>query len=110
MNDKQDGLQNHVNCIAESLTNPHEPVENEYGEIEGDAMDWLSDALDFQWIISSDKTEILGARILVAFGGPDIWVDTKRGVVEGYWWGDYAQARFIDNIGLDDALQTIYNC
>jgi len=47
---------------------------------------------------------------LVAFGGPNIFVDTERGIVEGFWWGDYAKASFDDNIGLDDALNDLYNC
>jgi hypothetical protein len=103
-------LLNHVQHIADSLTNPSEPVENEHGDIEGDAFSWLQDALDIEWIVSSDKKTLLGARVLVAFGGPNIWVDTRRMIVEGHWWGDYAEAKFEDNLGIADALNELYNC
>ena len=72
-----------------------------------DAGTFMEDALDIQYIINQDKT-YRGARILVAFGGPNIWVNTQRGEVEGYWWGDDATAGFIDNMGLDDYLEEIY--
>jgi hypothetical protein len=98
-----------VQHIADSLTNPTEPTENEYGEIEGDAFDWLSDALDIEYIVNSKK-EYLGARVLVAFGGPNIWVNTRTKEVEGYWWSDSAKASFEDNLGIDDALESLYNC
>lgn len=29
-----------------------------------------------------------GVRLLVAYGGPNIWVDTVNGEVRGYWGGD----------------------
>ena len=72
-----------------------------------DAGTFMEDALDIQYIINQDKT-YRGARILVAFGGPNIWVNTQRGEVEGYGWGDDATAGFIDNMGLDDYLEEIY--
>ena len=72
-----------------------------------DAGTFMEDALDIQYIINQDKT-YRGARILVAFGGPNIWVNTQQNQVEGYWWGDDATADFIDNIGLDDYLKETY--
>jgi hypothetical protein len=110
MTDKQDGLQNHVNSIAESLTNPPEPVENEYGEMVGDAYDWLNDVLDIEFMIASDRETVLGARILVAFGGPNIWVNTRTNEVEGYWWGESAKASFVDNLGIGDAVADLFHC
>jgi hypothetical protein len=102
-------LKEHVQSIADSLTNPPEPVENEYGDTEGDVYDYLKDALDIEYIVSSKK-EYLGARVLIAFGGPNIWINTRTKTVEGYWWADSAHARFVDNLGLDDALAEIYAC
>jgi len=46
----------------------------------------------------------------VAFGGPNIWVNTEKSEVEGYWWLDKANALFTDNMGLNDYLEEIYNC
>jgi hypothetical protein len=101
-------LQNHVQSIADTLTSGTLEPRDFDGE-EADAMDWLEGVLDMEYIVNSKK-EYLGARVLVAFGGPNIWVDTRRGVVEGYWWGQYAEASFKDNLGIDDALQCLWSC
>jgi hypothetical protein len=61
------------------------------------------------WVLNNDRS-FRGARILVAFGGPNIWVDTERGIVEGFWWGNYAKASFEDSIGLEDSLTELYSC
>ena len=71
--------------------------------------EYLKDVLDIQWITNQDKT-YRGARVLVAFGGPNIWVNTQSSEVEGYWWLDKANALFTDNMGLNDYLEEIYNC
>lgn len=101
-------LQNHVNSIAKTLTDGFGDELNGDGE-EYSALDYLTDALDINWILNNDRT-YKAARVLVAFGGPNIWVDTNTNTVEGYWWGDYAKASFDDGIGLDDALAYIYDC
>lgn len=105
-------LQNHVESIADNLTNP--PAEwNEGRDIESEgefsAFDYLQNALDIEYIVNG-KGEYLGARVLVAFGGPNIWVDTRRGIVEGAWWGKHATASFKDGLGLDDALSELWAC
>jgi hypothetical protein len=73
-------------------------------------MDYLQDCLDIQYIVTG-ASEYLGARVLVAFGGPNIWINTQSELVEGYWWGDYAAARIDgDSLGLDEALQELWEC
>ena len=106
-------LQDHVNSIAANLTNPPMDEWNEGRDIENEgeysALEYLDDALDIEYIVNS-KREFLGARVLVAFGGPNIWINTRTATVEGFWWGDKASAPFTDNLGLDDALEMLYNC
>ena len=76
--------------------------------IEG--LDYLNDVLDIEYVVNSKK-EYLGARVLVAFGGPNIWINTRTKQVEGYWWGDKSiQSYNNDVMNLDDALETLYNC
>lgn len=72
-------------------------------------MDYLTDVLDIEWRISSDK-EYRSAELLVSFGGPNIWIDTGAGKVIGAWWGDYAEASFTDEIGLDEACSEWWGC
>lgn len=104
----QDRLKDHVNSIAQSLTEGFGDERNIDDEPMS-AYDYLEDALDIEYIVNS-KAEYLGARILVAFGGPNIWVDTRKSIVEGYWWGDYAKQSFEDSIGLNEALEELWNC
>lgn len=106
-------LQDHVQSIANNLTTPPWDEWNEGRDIDSEgefsAMDYLADALDIEYIVNG-KGEYLGARVLVAFGGPNIWIDTRRGVVDGHWWSDHASAGFTDNLGLDDALSELWAC
>jgi len=100
-------LKEHVQSIARRISEADFDL-NDDGE-ELSAFDYLQSALDIEYIVNS-KREYLGARVLVAFGGPNIWVNTRTGTVEGHWWGDSATASFTDAIGLDDALSELYNC
>lgn len=44
---------------------------------------------DFIWRMGYG---LMGVRIMVACGGPNIWVDTFEKTVHGYWGGDEAIA------------------
>jgi hypothetical protein len=84
-------------------------LENHEG-VHVSAYDYLSDVLDIEYIVNGKK-EYLGARVLVAFGGPNIWINTRTQQVEGYWWGSQSICGYSnDEMGLDDALQDLYNC
>lgn len=103
-----------VVSIINDLNNGYEGymTENEYGEMQ-DAFAYLEGVLDINWILNSDRT-LKGARLLVAFGGPNIWIDTSKGTVEGAWWGDsYTDTYNTDSEfaqDLDEALSTLFNC
>ena len=72
--------------------------------------DYLTDALDIQFIVSG-VGEFIGARVLVAFGGPSIWIDTARSVVEGAWWEDSHTASYgFDAMNLEEALRELWEC
>ena len=96
--ENEDGYENHcVKCDWQGSQNMN-------------AFDYLGDVLDIEYTTDSKK-EYLGARVLVAFGGPNIWINTRTKTIEGHWWGDTVYANYTqDNIGLDDALAEIYAC
>mgnify|MGYP001793188905 CR=1 FL=1 len=71
--------------------------------------DYLQDILDIEYRVGSDR-EYRSAEILVAFGGPNIWIDTKTQTVKGAWWGDHAEASYTDEMGLDGACEELFNC
>lgn len=71
--------------------------------------DYIKDALDIEYIVSG-QGEYLGACILVAFGGPNIWINTRQGVIEGDWWGESCRIPFQDNVCIDDAASELWGC
>ena len=89
-------LQNHVDTIARRITEADFSDIYDDGEEDISAFDYLQDALDIEYIVGSDG-QYRGARVLVAFGGPNIWIDTQRGIVEGAWWENHAKATFNDS-------------
>ena len=72
-----------------------------------DASKWMEDVYDIRYLVGGDK-KYMGAQLMVAGGGPNIWVNTHRSHVEGSWWGDKCEYYYIDNIGLDDYCQEMY--
>lgn len=54
--------------------------------------DYFEDHIyDIKYTISGDL-EYVGARIMIACGGPNIYINTNNKRVELYWWGDTAYA------------------
>lgn len=90
-------LQKYVDSIAADLRKLYEAdltdEEREAAEENGEAYDlytYFADALDIEYTISS-RGDYLGARIAVALGGPNIYIDTREGEVKGYWGTDRAE-------------------
>jgi hypothetical protein len=52
--------------------------------------DFIADALDIEVSCGLDR-EYRSARVMVACGGPNIYIDTARKAVELYWWTDRAE-------------------
>ena len=71
---------------------------------------YIADVLDINWILDSNR-EFKGARLLVAFGGPNIWIDTDKQTVEGHWWGDsFTASYFRDEMDIEGACSEWFNC
>lgn len=51
--------------------------------------DYFNDVFDIIYYIGSDK-EVRGVRLMIACGGPNVFVDTFRKTVELYWWTETA--------------------
>jgi hypothetical protein len=83
-------------------------VADEITEGKGGPGRWLERCgYDIRYLISSDKN-FLGSEILVAGGGPTIWVDTFREQVTGWWGTDRVQWYYQDNLGLNDYMEEMY--
>ena len=68
---------------------------------------WMEGVYDIEWITFQDHS-YKAARLLVAGGGPNIWVNTLNSSVDGYWGNDRVQWIYSDNIGLDEYLEELY--
>ena len=94
--------------IADSITSPEMITDEETGEKRQEtAHDWMMGTYDIRYLVNRDK-QYLGAEIMVAGGGPTIWVNTYTKYVEGYWGGDKVLEPFIDNLGLDYYCEELY--
>lgn len=73
---------------------------------------WLEDALDIEYTVAGNRRDILGARILVAFGGPNIWVDTRAAEVTLRGWNESGRASLsIDACAtFNEYISELYHC
>ena len=75
----------------------------------GTVTEWMEGVYDIEWITHQDH-RYKGARLPVAGGGPNIWVNLQTNTVDGYWGCDEVNHGFIDNIGLNDYLEELHGC
>lgn len=61
-----------------------EKVDQSYELLLEDPYEEVFDALDVSVYSNLDK-EFLGARVALSLGGPNIYLDTSNGLMEGYW-------------------------
>ena len=73
------------------------------------ASEFMEDVYSIEWITHQDHS-YKAARLLVAGGGPNIWVNLQTNTVDGYWGCDKFSWGFVDNIGLDDYLEEMHGC
>ena len=74
--------------------------------------DWLGDnEYDIEYTVGGDK-EYRGVRIMIACGGPNIYINTKSGDVELYWWNESARYPMSSDVVdmIDSIYEEIYNC
>ena len=96
----EEQLRRMVRDIAMSINSP------EKGDT---ASKWMEDTYDIRYLVDSSK-RFLGAELLVAGGGPTIWVNLNSKEVEGYWGSDRVTVPFTDNLGLDEYCEEMYGC
>jgi len=95
--------------IAEEISAGPQQVNIHTGEDreEVTASSWMEGTYDIRYYVDSSK-RYLGAEILVAGGGPTVWVNTYTKYVEGYWGGDKVLEPFIDELDLDGYCEEMY--
>ena len=74
--------------------------------------DWLGDnEYDIEYTIGGDK-EYRGVRVMIACGGPNIYINTNSGDVELYWWNErasYPMSRSVIDM-IDSTYEEMFAC
>lgn len=78
---------------------------------DGTLWNYFDDVFDIEYTVNASK-EYVAVRLLVAYGGPNIYINTKSGDVELYWWTDtarYPMDRDVIN-EIDAIFEEYFNC
>ena len=54
--------------------------------------------------------EYLGARLMLAGGGPTVWIDTWEGEIQSFWGSDNCSFPIWDYEYIDDYWEEMYKC
>ena len=68
---------------------------------------FMEHVYDIRYIVDREK-RYMGAELMVAGGGPTVWVNLYTNEVEGYWGGDRVTMAFTDNLGLNEYCEEMY--
>ena len=73
--------------------------------------DYFDDYYDIDYVVGSDK-KYKACRVLVAFGGPNIYINTWEKQVQLFWWSDTATADIPYELceQIDDFFKMLYEC
>ena len=83
------------------------------GELEQIGMlDYFEDALDVEYSIGGSGREYRSVCVMVACGGPNVYVNTGTKKVELYWGTDREDFGLSQSViaTIDDAFEELYNC
>lgn len=87
MTDEKTRNQAHVDSIRDGLVEAYNGEDfNEY------VLDMLEGCYNIEYRISADRETVTSVEIMVACGGPNIYIDTKDREVQLRWWGSRADA------------------
>ena len=73
--------------------------------------DYLEDVFDIEYRIGSDR-QLRSVQIMVACGGPNIYIDTASKKVELYWWTESADYPLSSDAvaSIDEWAEELYQC
>lgn len=91
------------NCGGEIVENELEAV-SIYDYFDGDIF-------DIEYRVDSNK-EYRSVRVMIACGGPNIYIDTKQRAVVLHWWSEYADYMLTSSAcdEIDAFFEELFNC
>ena len=74
--------------------------------------DYLADVLDATYYTTGRDGDYKGVRLLLAYGGPNVYLDTYFRTLELYWWNEHATVDLLPNEAdeVDSMWSELYNC
>jgi predicted RNA-binding Zn-ribbon protein involved in translation (DUF1610 family) len=83
----------------------------EYDLEEVTIFDYFEEVFDIEYRINA-KREYKSVRLMVACGGPNIYIDTAAKAVQLYWWTERADYMLSDEVcnEIDAMFEELYNC
>ncbi len=74
--------------------------------------DYFEDVLDIEYRVEADRKTVRSVSLMVAFGGPNIYIDTAENAVMLYWYTDRARYSFDSWIGdeINAWAEELWNC
>ena len=103
MSEMKNECREYAKHIAEEIEAYYNSTTNEDGE-EVSLYDYVTDALDYEVILTSQKT-VKAVRLYVTLGGPTCWIDTEEHAVICHWGTE--QAEYAIDCDLCDELEEI---
>lgn len=89
MSDMKNECREYAKHVAEEIESYYHGATNEDGE-EVSLYDYVADALDFEVILTSQKT-VKSVRLYVTLGGPTCWIDTEEHAAICHWGTETAE-------------------
>ena len=56
--------------------------------------DYLENTLGIEYRVFNKEDDINSVKICIAYGGPNIFIDTEDNKVKLYWYSDYSECEF----------------
>lgn len=73
--------------------------------------DYFEDVLSVEYTISG-RGDFLGGRVAITLGGPNVWLNSRFGIIEGFWGSDSFSWSLPIEVAaeLENILGEWYNC
>ena len=106
-------LKEHNEHCREIVDNLREIVNGSKVNDDGDEItlyDYISDCLDIEYRIDS-RLCYKSCKLLLAFGGPNIYLDTAEKQVKLLWWNEYGDCYVDSEIcdAIDEIVEELYD-
>ena len=89
MSEMKNECREYAKRVAEEIEAYYNGTINE-GEEEVSLYDYVTNALDYEVVLNSQKT-VKAVRLYVTLGGPTCWIDTEEHAVICHWGTDQAE-------------------